>query len=201
MVRDALAAIPEAVAARHPVSLGMKAVLASLDDRLDLAEAWFRMAIDAADERTRRSVVVRYGVDLVRRGRIDVIELLEAEAQREGTSDAEGFAAELWGLLGTAYVAAHRPDDARAAARRALSLLHAVDEGGVRARILHQAAYVALNDRDFVSAKDLAQRAYESAEAAYLYDLAARALSVLHNVAIFNDDDVPAGRRALAPAG
>jgi LuxR family transcriptional regulator, maltose regulon positive regulatory protein len=197
-LREALAAIPEAVAARHPVALGLKATLASLDDRLDLSEAWFRMAIDAADDEARRSLVVRYGVDLVRRGRTDVIALLEAEAQREGTRDADGFAAELWGLLGTAYVGAHRPDDARAAAQRALSLLHAVEDGGVRARILHQAAYVGLNDGDFVSAKDLAQRAYESAEAAYLYDLAARALSVLHNVAIFYDDDVPAGRRALA---
>ena len=200
-VRRALAVLPEDVAARHPVTLGMKATLASLDERFDVAEAWFRMAIDAAadDDDARRAIVVRYGLDLVRRGRGDVVALLEAEVAREGAGTA--FAAELWGVLATAYVGAHRPDDAHRAARNALTRLRDVADDGVRARILHQAAYVALNSGDHGAAKQLAQRAYESAEAAYLYDLAARALSVLHNVAIFHDDDVPAGRLALAKLG
>ncbi|HEV3087313.1 MAG TPA: LuxR C-terminal-related transcriptional regulator [Candidatus Elarobacter sp.] len=197
-VRAALAAIPDEVLHRHPIALAMRAIVASLDESYDVAEAWFRMAIETSTDAVRSAIVVRYGVDLVRRGRTDAVELLEAEAARVGSGDGDGFAAELWGLLGTAYVGAHRPDDARDAARRALSRLHDVADGGARARILHQAAYVALNDGDYVAAKDLAQRAYEGAEAAYLYDLAARALSVLHNVAVFYDDDVPAGRLALA---
>ncbi|MBV9409725.1 MAG: helix-turn-helix transcriptional regulator, partial [Candidatus Eremiobacteraeota bacterium] len=197
-VRRALAVLPDDVAAHHPVTLGMKAALASLDERFDVAEAWFRMAIDAAadDDDARRAIVVRYGLDLVRRGRSDVVALLEAEVAREGAGTA--FAAELWGVLATAYVGAHRLDDAHRAARNALTRLRDVADEGVRARILHQSAYVALNSGDHGAAKQLAQRAYESAEAAYLYDLAARALSVLHNVAIFHDDDVPAGRLALA---
>jgi len=197
-VREALEAVPDEILNRHPIALAMRALVASLDESYDLSEAWFRMAIDAASESVRRSIVVRYGLDLVRRGRTDVIELLEAEAARGGAAEGDDFAAELYGLLGTAYVGARRLDDAREAARRALSRLHDVSDVGVRARILHQAAYVALNDGDYVAAKDLAKRAYETAESAYLYDLAARALSVLHNVAVFYDDDLPAGRRALA---
>ncbi|MBV8369855.1 MAG: hypothetical protein JO036_13145 [Candidatus Eremiobacteraeota bacterium] len=197
-VREALEAVPDEILNRHPIALAMRALVASLDESYDLSEAWFRMAIDAASESVRRSIVVRYGLDLVRRGRTDVIELLEAEAARGGAAEGDDFAAELYGLLGTAYVGARRLDDAREAARRALSRLHDVSDVGVRARILHQAAYVALNDGDYIAAKDLAERAYETAESAYLYDLAARALSVLHNVAVFYDDDLPAGRRALA---
>jgi ATP/maltotriose-dependent transcriptional regulator MalT len=197
-VREALEAVPDEILNRHPIALAMRALIASLDESFDLSEAWFRMAIEAASESVRRSIVVRYGLDLVRRGRTDVIELLEAEAARGGAGEGDDFAAELYGLLGTAYVGARRLDDAREAARRALSRLHDVSDVGVRARILHQAAYVALNDGDYVAAKDLAERAYETAESAYLYDLAARALSVLHNVAVFYDDDLPAGRRALA---
>ncbi len=197
-VREALEAVPDEILNRHPIALAMRALVASLDESYDLSEAWFRMAIDAASESVRRSIVVRYGLDLVRRGRTDVIELLEAEAARGGAAEGDDYAAELYGLLGTAYVGARRLDDARAAERRALSRLHEVSDVGVRARILHQAAYVALNDGDYVAAKDLAERAYETAESAYLYDLAARALSVLHNVAVFYDDDLPGGRRALA---
>jgi DNA-binding NarL/FixJ family response regulator len=195
LVRDALETMPEELLAARPRLLGMKAALASLEERLDVSEAWFRMAIDAASGDTRREIVIRYGVDLVRRGRSDAVELLETEAaQMQGSS---GWDAALWGLLGTAYVTAYRIDDARNAARRALQRIGDVTDPSVRARIFHQAAFVALNDRDFASAKDLAERAVAGAEESFLYDLAARALSVLYVMAIDVDDDAEAGRRAL----
>ncbi len=197
LVDRALAALPDATLAVHPRALCMKAALASLEERFDVSEAWFRMAVDAAgNPADRREIVIRYGVDLVRRGRTDVLELLEAEAKREQSRSSAD--ASLWGLLGTAYVEAHRLDEARDAARRALQNLGAVEDDGLRARICHQAAYVALNDGDYASARELAERALESAERGYFYDVAARILSVLFNIAILHDDDVPAGRRALA---
>ena len=197
-VRRALAALSEDAFARRPVVLAMKAALASLDQSFDVSEAWFRIAIDAAHDPERREIVIRYGMDLVRRGRSDVVELLEAEAARgEARSSADADAA-MWALLGTAYVEAHRPEDARAAVRRALIRVPGMKDDGLRARVLHQASYVALNEGDYDSARDLAERALARADETFLYDLSARALSVLFNVAMLHDGDVPAARRWLA---
>ena len=189
-IAGALAAIDEPTLMRHPAALALKAALASLDESFDVSEAWFVMAIDTARDHERRELVIRYGMDLVRRGRDDVVALLEAETARDGTVTNADADAALWALLGTAYVQAHRQADAREAARRALVLLPGVADDALRARVLHQASYVALDDGDYDAAKQLAQRALARADAAFLYDLAARALSVLFNVAMLHDDDV-----------
>ena len=197
-VRDALATLSDEVMMRHPSVLAMRAAVASLDESFDVSEAWFQLALNAASPRERRDVVIRYAMDLVRRGRSDAVELLETEAAREDAPTNEDADAALWALLGTAYVAAHRLSDARAAARRALVHLPAMTDGALRARVLHQSSYVALNDGDWNAARAHAERALERAEAASLHDLAARALSVLLNVAMLHDDDVPAARALLA---
>jgi ATP/maltotriose-dependent transcriptional regulator MalT len=196
-VSQALDALPNEVLTQHPIALALKATLASLDESFDVSEAWFCMAVAAAPAQDRREIVLRYGMDLVRRGRPDVVQLLEAETARDETHDNADADAALWALLGTAYVEAHRPDDAREAARRALLRLPGVSDDALRARVLHQASYVALNDGDWVAAKSLAERALAHADETFLYDLAARALSVLFNVAMLHEDDVPAARRAL----
>jgi ATP/maltotriose-dependent transcriptional regulator MalT len=196
-VAQGLAALGDRTLMQHPIALGMKAALASLDESFDVSEAWFTMAIEHARDHERREIVIRYGMDLVRRGRHDVVELLEAEAAREETRANADADAALWALLGTAYVESHRQEQAREAARRALVRLPGVGDDALRARVLHQASYVALNDGDFTSAKQLAERALTRADETFLYDLAARALSVLFNVAMLHDDDVPAARSAL----
>jgi ATP/maltotriose-dependent transcriptional regulator MalT len=196
-VAQALGALSDATLTQRPIALALKGALASLDESFDVSEAWFRMAIDAARDDARREIVIRFGMDLVRRGRPDVVELLEAEAARGETRANPDADAGLWALLGTAYVEAHRLDRARDAARRALARLPGVRDDGLRARVLHQASYVALNDGDVVAAKSLAQRALARADDAFLYDLTARALSVLFNVAMLHDDDVAEAREAL----
>ncbi len=193
----ALAALPDDVLARFPVALALKAALASLDESFDVSEAWFRMAIDAARDGARRQIVIRYATDLVRRGRPDVVELLEAEAERGETRASPDADAALWGLLATAYVEAHDVERAREAARRALARLPGVEDDALRPRVLHQAAYAALGANDFAAAKSLAERALARADESFLYDLAARALSVLYNVAMLQDDDVAAALWAL----
>lgn len=194
---DALAVLPDTMLTRFPVALALKGALASLDESFDVSEAWFCMAIDNARDGVRREIVIRYGTDLVRRGRHDVIELLEAEAARGETRTNPDADAALWALLGTAYVETHDLERARDAARRALARLPGVEDDGRRARVLHQASYVALNDGDHAAAKALAERALARADETFLYDIAARALSVLFNLAMLHDDDVPAARRAL----
>ena len=197
VVAQALAALDERTLTQHPIALALKAALASLDESFDVSEAWFQMAIGGARDHERREIVIRYGMDLVRRGRHDVIELLEEEAAREETRASADADASLWALLGTAYVEAHRIESAREAARRALVRLPGVDDDTLRARVLHQASYVALNEGDWASAKSLAERALARADETFLFDLAARALSVLFNVAMLHEDDVPAAREAL----
>ena len=196
-VAQALAALSDATLTQRPIALALKGALASLDESFDVSEAWFRMAIDAARDDARREIVIRYGMELVRRGRPDVVELLEAEAARGETRANPDADAGLWALLGTAYVEAHRLDRARDAARRALARLPGVRDDGLRARVLHQVSYVALNDGDVAAAKSLAERALARADEAFLYDLTARALSVLFNVAMLHDEDVAAAREAL----
>jgi len=196
-IAAALAALDEPTLLRHPVALALKAALASLDESFDVSEAWFRMAIETARDHERRDIVIRYGMDLVRRGRDDVVDLLEAETARDETRANADADAALWALLGTAYVQAHRQSNACDAARRALVLLPGVGDDALRARVLHQASYVALNDGDHEAAKQLAQRALVRADAAFQYDLAARALSVLFNVAMLHDDDIATARDTL----
>ncbi|HEX3464984.1 MAG TPA: AAA family ATPase [Candidatus Elarobacter sp.] len=196
-VGAALAALGDRALTAHPLALALKAALASLDESFDVSEAWFQMAVERAHDHERREIVIRYGMDLVRRGRHDAIELLEAEAAREETRGSADADAALWALLGTAYVEAHRPASAREAAHRAIVRLPGVGDDALRARVLHQASYVALNEGDYAMAKSLAERALARAEEQFLYDLAARALSVLFNVAMLHDDDVEAARGAL----
>src|SRR5665213_1162913 len=179
-VRAALASLPNHALALNPSALALKAMVASLDGRFDLADVWFEMALRDARGAAREEIVVRYGLDLVRRGRSDVVTFLAGEVGRPGLDDSN--ATQLCALLATAYVGVHRMSDARRAARKALRSLHAVSDDSVRARIFHQAAFVALNDGDMTSAGDLARFALEHAERAELYDVAARALSVLHNL-------------------
>ncbi len=199
LVRDALGRLPDDTAVTGPTGLAMKAAIASLDERFDVAEAWFRIAIDAVDGDRRNEIVIRYGLDLVRRGRSDGVALLEAELARPELS--EGNAAALWGLLGTAYVGVHRLPDALLASGQALRRIGAVEDDAIRARIFHQTAYVELNHGDYGPAEEHALRALADAERAELHDLAARALSVLHNVAILAHDDAAAARGYLIRLG
>jgi ATP/maltotriose-dependent transcriptional regulator MalT len=192
----ALCALSDPTLMRYATALAIKAALASLDASFDVSEAWFGLAIANARDDERREIVLRYGMDLVRRGRSDAIELLEAETSKVSRSDADADAG-IWALLGTAYVSEHRLEDAREAARHAMVRLPGVRDDALRARVLHQASYVALNDGDFASAKALAERALARADKAFLYDLAARALSVLFNVAMLHEDDADAARTAL----
>lgn len=196
-VGAALATLGEETLARHPIAAAVKGAFAAINESFDVSEAWFGMAIARARGSERRQIVLRYGMDLVRRGRPDAVEILEAEAAREEPRANADDDAALWALLGTAYIGAQAPEKARRAAQRALQRLPAVADDTLRVRVLHQAAYVALNDGDWRAAKRLAERALARAEESFLYDLAARALSVIVNVAWLYEEDVEAARSAL----
>jgi ATP/maltotriose-dependent transcriptional regulator MalT len=77
LVARALECVGEDVLLALPSALAVKACLESLHGKFDVAEAWFRVALERADDASERlRIAHRLAVDLVRRERPDAIELL-----------------------------------------------------------------------------------------------------------------------------
>ncbi len=194
-ISRALAALGDADFAAFPVALAVKASFESLHGNFDVAEAWFRHAISVVEPQARGAIVFRFATDLVRRDRRDAIDLLVPIVAEGGHELA--LAVSLAGLLATAYATHGQRAAAAQTIECALDQLHAVDDPAVRAKVYFQAGYVAFFATEPERAKDFAHRALETALASHLYDIAARALSILYNVAMDYEDDVGAGKLYL----
>lgn len=182
--------------AAYPVALALKASLESLHGSFDVAEAWFRHAIEnAGDSAGRGTIVFRFATDLVRRDRADAIDLLRPEIEA-GRHDLE-LMVSLGGLLATAYATHNLRMEAARTIEHALEQMAGVASTSVRAKLLFQAGYVALFAREPARAKHFAEQALATALASHLYDIAARALSILYNIAMDYDEDIAAARRYL----
>jgi ATP/maltotriose-dependent transcriptional regulator MalT len=195
VVERALARFDDVTLERHATVLAVKAAVEARRGHIDTAEAWYRLSIDRAiDLETRKRIVRLYAIDLGRRNRPDLIETLEPY-----TGDAADGAssAQLLGSLAAAYAADQQPAKARRTADRALGALERITDMTVHAEICHHAAFAAFYARDFERARHFAQRAVTTALAHYMYDVAARSLSILYNIAIEHDDDTPAARLHL----
>jgi ATP/maltotriose-dependent transcriptional regulator MalT len=189
MIQRTLALMPDEIVFEFPGALAVKASLESLYGKFDVAEAWFRLALDRiSDESQRAEIVYRFAIDLVRRERDDAIELLRPVVSK--MSHETPLAAPLLALLGTAYALNGQTAEAALAIDRALVLLPGVSDRGARAKILHQAAFVALRLCNTATAKALSLQAHHEAFACYNFDLAARALSIQYNIALDVEDDV-----------
>jgi ATP/maltotriose-dependent transcriptional regulator MalT len=182
-VETAINALPEEAQHASPAILGLRGVIDSQSAQYDTAEAWFRLALhDLHDIALRLNLIYRYSLDLVRRGRTDCIELLEP-----AIATAEALAHELHPVLcctlATAYVQVERLDEAQALLAQALPNLGGGLSESQRARAYHQAAFVALRCADVRNAANYATAVVEIATPAGLYDLAARAYSILYEIA------------------
>jgi DNA-binding CsgD family transcriptional regulator/tetratricopeptide (TPR) repeat protein len=195
LVYRGLAALTDVDFTAFPAALAVKASLESLHGNFDLAEAWFRHAIQNASESSRGPIVFRFATDLVRQERRDAIDFLEPIVA-EGGQDRE-LTVLLAGLLATAYARDQQNTQAAFTIARALEALDGVDDPAVRAKLFYQAGYVAFFARDSGRAKGFAQAAVETALALHLYDIAARALSILYSIAMDYEDDVRAALRYL----
>lgn len=183
IVESSIQAVAEAGLDGDPHILALRAVLDSERARFDAAEAWFTLAIDQiADEGFRLHVVNRYALDLLRRGRVDCIELLERSVETAAQTRHELYPL-LCGTLATAYVLVDRFDDARKLIAQAIPLLRPPLPDASRARGFHQAAYVALRCRDIYNAERYALKALEIAVGNNLYYTATRAASILYEIA------------------
>ena len=191
-VAAALEAIPADRAANAAV-IGVRAMLDANRGRFDVAERGFVAAIERATElELRIALVHRYAIELVRQDR-PCVELLEPYARDEALPLA--LRVPMLGTLATAYVRASRVDDALVTIRRALDLLEPLGDD-VRARLYQQAAFVYQFAPTHERVHTYATLAVELATAHGLYEVAARAYSVLYTVTNDEDDD-PIGTLAI----
>lgn len=185
-VAAALEAIPDARRAENASVLGLRAMLEASRGRFDAAEGGFLAAIERAqDDELRIALVHRYAIELVRHER-DCVALLEPYA-----ADAAvplRLRVPILGTLATAYVRARRRTDAVVTAQRALDVLEPLGDD-VAARVYQQAAYVYSWAGPPERASSYASLAIEIALARGLYEVAARAYSVLYTVAYDENDD------------
>ncbi|HEX3551431.1 MAG TPA: LuxR C-terminal-related transcriptional regulator [Candidatus Elarobacter sp.] len=166
--------------------IGVRAMLDANRGRFEAAESGFVAAIErAGDADLRVALVHRYAIELVRHDRetVSVLEPYAADA-----SLPLEHRVPIMGTLATAYAREARLADALVTMRRALDLVEPLDDD-VRARLFQQAAYVYQFDATRERARAYASHAVELATARGLYEVAARAYSVLASVSDDEDDD------------
>ncbi|MDQ6826741.1 MAG: tetratricopeptide repeat protein [Candidatus Eremiobacteraeota bacterium] len=157
--------------------------------RFDTSEAWFGLAMKRAKNAlTKVEVVYRYCLTLMhRRQTSECIALLEPYVDSPGLPPERQ--ASIYSTLAMAYVLSQRFPEAQELMRRALELLEATDSKNVHAEIYQSASWTALFTGDIADARRMAPMAVTIAVDAGLYDVAARALTVLYNIAGDIDDD------------
>lgn len=194
----ALAVVPEAERSRNATALGLRAMLDAGRGHFELARAGFSSAIEAAhDAALRLTLVHRYAIELVRNGQ-DCVELLAPYAQDETLAPV--LRVPLLGTLATGYVGRHDLERAKSTIESALRLLEANSPYDVRARLFQQAAHVFENARTKELAERYARMAIDLALEQNLYEVAARAYSVLYSLK-YDEDDLLSSRDLLEKLG
>lgn len=186
LLAAALDAVPEETRLDHSAVLGIRAMLDANRGRFDVAESAFLAAIDGAREVGLRAALLhRYAIELVRQGR-DCVVLLEPYLADETL--AVKLRVPILGTLATSYVRAGRMRDAVDTVRRALNSVEQLDDSQ-RARLYQQAAYVYQFSAWRERARTYASQSVELATNRSLFEVAARAYSVLYALASGDDDD------------
>ena len=195
-IADAIGKLDPLVQNNSSVILATKAMFESRLGRFDLAESWFQLALErSSDPEVRDRIAYQYGVHLLRFFRPEAIEMLEGLAH--GAAVASDLRAYAFSALGPAFVSAGRMHDAAAAAARAIALIGDGAAPHLRARALHQAAYVALYRNESGRAREFASHSLAIANEHGYFDVAAGALTVLYNAASDIDDDPVESSRLL----
>jgi len=182
----AIEVVPDDRRRENAALIGIRAMLDANRGRFDVAERSFTAAIERAhDPELRIALVHRYAIELVRQDR-DSLELLEPYARDE--SLAPSLRVPMLGTLATAYVRAGRMTDAMVTTRRALDLAEPLSDD-LRARLYQQAAYVYQFAPTHERVREYATLAVELASSRGLFEVAARAYTVLYTVVSDEDDD------------
>jgi LuxR family maltose regulon positive regulatory protein len=195
-----LDALPDAARNDNAWALGLRAMLEASRGHFELAEPGFVAAIERgrARKELHLTLVHRYAIELVRHGR-DCVDLLEPYAG--GDTVSPNYRVPILGTLSTGYVRAGRISDALVTIRKALDLLEPSTDEDVRARIYQQAAFVYQFETPRDRARTHATLAVELALKRNLYEVAARAYSVLYTIANDEADDPIASLAILDKLG
>ena len=188
VLHDALGALGDEARSAHATIMALRAMIASLGGRLDVAEALFQRALGKTSEPAERlRINYHYASDLMRRGRPDAIDLLQPD---EHFLDAPAeLRIAVMSALGAAYAIAGEMEQARKWVDRALAALAESRDRVLAARVHHQAAFVAMHAGDASTAKRLAAIASSLAEREAAYEVAGGAYSVRYQLALDVDDD------------
>ncbi len=184
---QALEVVPDSQRRSSAMLAGLRAMIDASRGRFEIAETAFLAAINLAQgDDLRLPLVHRYALELVRQDR-DCVGFLEPYT-REGTADP-GYRAPLLATLATGFLRAGRDRDALDAIDQALKLQDASLPEESRARLYQQASYVERYAGSLEKARAYALSAIDFAFAHNLYELAARAYSVLYTIARDTADD------------
>lgn len=169
--------------------LGVKAMLEAARGHFELAERDFIDAIERATEETLRlSLVHRYAIESIRHER-DAIALLEPYLQNGDL--APNVRVPMLATYATALARAGRLDEAVLSISRGISAIDGSVDDDARARFYQQAAFVHHLMPSRGHAWNYANLAIELALKNGLYEVAARAYSVLY-IIVYDEEDDPA---------
>jgi len=187
-IADALDVLPDALRGKRATAVGLRAMIDASLGRFEIAERGFLAGIGMAesDDDVRMRLVHRYAIELVRSDR-DCVAFLEPYARNRHIEAR--YRVPLLATLATGYVHAGRGADALSAIEHALSSIDTSIPDETRARLYQQAAYVERYAGSKDNARAYANTAIELALANNLYELAARAYSVLYTIVHDTADD------------
>jgi len=187
-LKAALDALGDLGVRSEPIALALQAMFQSSAGLFEVAQKNFELAIAGSQDRDQRAKFVhRYAIELVRHHH-QCIDLLEPYARDDTLPPTLRVA--LQGTLATAYARAGRIDDACATISAALRLLDGTMDDESLARFYQQAAFVHQGTADRGEAWAYARAALDLALRRNLFDVAARAYSVLY-VIVYDDRDDP----------
>ncbi len=195
VVAAAISSLPPEARRSSAIALMLEATDESFRGRYDVSESWFEQALRLArDERQRLRVDVAFALELLRRGRADAFERLEALAPL-AADDAASVV--ILASLATAHAAAGRLRQAETCIAEALNALPNVDDVAIRATVHQRSAFVALSAGDVAAAEHHANTAATLAAEHGNDELVAVARSVSYVVAVSYRDDQARALEAL----
>ncbi len=185
---QALDVLPDELRRSNALVSGLRATIDASFGRFEIAEPSFLAAIAGAKDEPdlRLRLVHRYALELVRLGR-DCVAFLEPYASDDALEAR--YRAPLLATLATGYLRVGRTGDALRAVDAALKLTDGSVADESRARLYQQAAYVERYAGSLEKARAYAESAIQYALANNLFELAARAYSVLYTIVYDTTDD------------
>ncbi len=183
-IDSALRALPDGD--EDPVIYALKAASASRAGRYDVAENLFTEAAKLASGDLKHQITYAYGCDLLRRNRLDALDVLSPLLADELDERRE---VEVRSALAQSCVMNERPQEALDHITRVLALVNDVEDEATKALLYTRVGYVYLySTSDLAQTERYAQKGLDFALQTFSYVVAVGALSVIYAVACRRDE-------------